>query len=218
VAEQTELERDLRLLETNLRTLEQEYNRFFAGQLPRPPVEIRARVERLLRRYDRAYIQSNSDRFRLNTLQSRFSSFAELWDRAIRAREEGRPGPFFRPRREEPAQEPPPEATTAPAASTPEDAQTAPPGDRLLCTTTLSDPTAERAKVLALYESLLEARRATGNEEALPFHRFAQMVATQVARLNDAGTRDVSFRVSVKDNKVTFTARGSKGGTGEGGK
>lgn len=195
MAEQTDLERDLQVLEANLRRLETEYNMFFAGQLPRPPVEMRARVEKLFRRYDRAYIQSYSDRFRLSSLQARFSAFADLWDRGIRAREEGRPGPFHRPPREEP------EAPPAPASG----------ADRVLCVATVTDPLAEKEKLLALYESLVEARRATGNEEAFPFHRFAQMVKSQVTKLHENGSQEVAFRVAVKDNKVTFTARGLKG-------
>jgi hypothetical protein len=204
VADQTDLERDLRQLEASLRKLETEYNMYFAGTLPRPPLETRTRVEKMLRRYDRAYIQSYADRFRLTTLQSRFSSFTELWDRAIRAREEGRPGPFARPPRVE---EPPP-AQAEPAA----------PKDRVLCEAKVSDPGSDREKVLSLYESLVEARRATGNEEPFPFHRFAQMIKTQVGKLRDSGSGEVAFRVAVKDNKVTFTARGVKAGkAGEGG-
>ena len=73
MAEHTDLERDLKILETTLRRLETEYTMFFAGHLPKPPLETRAKVEALLRRFDRAYIQSYADRFRLNTLQARFS-------------------------------------------------------------------------------------------------------------------------------------------------
>ncbi len=204
MAESTDLERDLRLIETNLRKLETEYNMYFAGHLPRPPVETRNRVEKLLRRYDRAYIQSYADRFRLGTLQSRFSSFVELWDRGTRAREEGRPGPFQHAPREEPPLEESPRRPAAPA------------GDRVVCVTTVSDPVSEREKLLALYESLVEARRATGSEEAVPFHRFAQMVKTQVGKLRDSGSQEVAFRVAVKDNKVTFTAQGKKGKAGGG--
>ncbi len=194
---QHELERDLQILSAELRKLETEYTMFFAKKLPRPPLETRARVEKLLRRYDRAYIQSSADRFRLTTLQNRFSTFADLWDRAIRAREEGRPGPFFHPRVEEP---PPVEAPKpAPPAS----------GEHVVC---VKDPASEREKLLSLYESLMEARRSTGNQEALPFHRFAQMVKTQVDKLHAAGSAEVAFRVGIKDNKVTFTARGTKGG------
>lgn len=200
MAEQTDLERDFRQLEASLRKLETEYTMFFAGHLPRPPLETRTRVEKLLRRFDRAYIQSYSDRFRLSSLQSRFSTFSELWDRGIRAREEGRPGPFYRAPREDPPGAPP-AAAAAPA----------PPADRVLCVATVSDPGAERDKLLALYESLVEARRATGHDEVFPFNRFADMVKTQVARLTAAGSREVAFRVSVKDNKVAFTAKGLKG-------
>ncbi len=203
MAEQSDLERDLRQLEANLRKLETEYNMYFSGILPRPPIETRARVDKLFRRYDRAYIQSYADRFRLTTLQARFSKFTDLWDRAQRAREEGRPGPFSRP----PRAEEPPAPAPAPAA----------PADRVLCVASVADPAHEREKVLALYESLVEARRATGNEEPFPFHRFAQMLKTQVNKLREAGSGEVAFRVSVKDNKVAFTARGVKGGKDEGG-
>jgi hypothetical protein len=192
VAEQSELERDLRQLEVSLRKLETEYNMYFAGTLPRPPVEFRARVEKLFRRYDRAYIQSYADRFRLSTLQARFSKFTDLWDRAQRAREEGRPGPFARP----------PRAESRPAAPAP-----AAQGDHVICVATVGDPAGEKEKVLALYESLIDARRATGNEEPFPFHRFAQMIKTQVNKLRESGSGEVAFRVAVKDNKVAFTAK-----------
>jgi len=120
VAEHTDLERDLKILETTLRRLENEYTMFFAGQLPKPPLETRAKVEALLRRYDRAYIQSYADRFRLNTLQGRFSAFVQLWDRGLRAREEGRPGPYMKPPRET---APPPPAPLQPVmlAAVPQD-------------------------------------------------------------------------------------------------
>jgi hypothetical protein len=198
VAEQTELERDLRQLEATLRTLENEYNMFFSGQLPKPPWDTRRRIEAMLRRFDRAYIQSAIDRFRLGTLQARFSTFAELWDPGLRAREEGRPGPFYKPPR--PAAEPP---APRPAA------------DRVLGSATVSDLARESDKVEALYESLVEARRAVGSDEPFPFHRFAQIVKGQVARLQQAGNREVAFRISVKDGKVAFTARGLKAATPE---
>src|SRR6266850_2415383 len=81
-------------LEADLKQLEAEYNMFFSGRLPKPPWETRARVEALVKRFDRGYIQNTGDRFRFNTLQSRYAAFIDLWDRGQRAREEGRPGPF----------------------------------------------------------------------------------------------------------------------------
>jgi hypothetical protein len=194
VPEHTELERDLRVLEAALRNLETEYNMFFAGQLLKPPLGTRHRVEAILRRFDRAFIQSATDRFRVSTLQSRFSTFADLWDRALRAREEGRPGPFSKAPRE-----------TMPVVPSPQ-----PPADRVVGSATVSDVAREGDKVEALYESLVEARKAVGTDEPLPFHRFARIVKGQVARLQQAGSREVAFRISVKDGKVAFTAQGVK--------
>ncbi len=195
MAEHTELERDLQQLEIALRKLETEYIQFFGGQMPRPPMDTRHRVEAMLRRFDRAYIQSAIDRFRLNTLQSRFSTFAELWDRGLRAREEGRPGPFTKAPR---AAEPPSPPAPAPA------------GDRTLGSATVSDLSRESDKLESLYQSLVEARRETGTDEPLPFHRFAQIVKGQVSKLQQAGHREIAFRVAVKDGRVAFTARGVK--------
>ena len=192
--ELTELERDLHGLEAAIRRLENEYNMYFGGQLPRPPWESRRRVETLLRRMDRAYIQSAVDRFRLSTLQSRFSTFAELWDRAMRAREEGRPGPFSRAGR--------------PVAAAPR--TSAPPAEQVLGTAVVSDLARDGQAVEALYESLLAARRAVGTEEPFPFNRFAEFVKGQVSKLQKAGSRTVAFRVAVKNGKVAFTARGLK--------
>ena len=70
---------------------------FFSGRLPRPPLETRSRIEALVKKWDRGYIQSAADRFQFDTLQRRFQTFIELWDRGLRAREEGRAGPFALP-------------------------------------------------------------------------------------------------------------------------
>jgi hypothetical protein len=189
----TDVERDLQRLEAELRRLEAEYNMFFAGRLPRPPWETRSRVESLVKQYDRAYIQNYGDRFRFTTLQSRFAAFVDLWDRGLRAREEGRSGPF--------AQKPP-------AATTKRG-----PDDRILRVASFQDPVREIDKLTELYESLAEARREVG-EDQVPFHKFAELVKGQVAKLREGGTSEVAFRVAVKNGKVSFTARGLKGAKG----
>lgn len=187
----SELGRDLQVLESELRKLEGEYNMYFAGRLPRPPWETRARVEALVKRLDRSYIQNYGDRFRLSTLQSRFGAFVDLWDRGLRAREEGRPGPFAR---------------------RPTEHKKAPPRheDRILHVASFHDPMKEMDKLHELYESLRDARRELG-EESVPFHKFAELIKGQVAKLRKGGAPEVAFRVAVKDGKVNFTARGLKG-------
>jgi hypothetical protein len=184
-----DVERELQRLEAELRKLEAEYNMFFAGALPRPPWETRNRVEALIKRWDRSYIQSYMDRFRFNTLQARYTTFADLWDRGLRAREEGRPGPFTR--------KPAPSAAAAPS-------------DRIVHVTTLSDPKKEIDKVHELYDRLMDARREVG-DEVVPFHKFVDLVKQQVTQLRKEGSPEVAFRVAVKDGKVNLTARVMKG-------
>jgi hypothetical protein len=186
-----DLDRELAVLEADLKRLEAEYNMFFAGRLPRPPWETRGRVEAMVKRLDRAHIGNYGDRFRFTTLQSRFATFIDLWDRGLRAREEGRPGPFAQPSRK--AEERPKK-----------------PEDRILHVTTFSDPLREMDKLHDLYDSLAEARREAG-QEAIPFHKFTDLIKTQVTTLKEKGSPEVAFRVAVKDGKVNFTARALKG-------
>jgi hypothetical protein len=94
MAEPTNVERDLKTLEVELRRLEAEYNMYFAGRSPRPPIESRRRVTLMVRHLDRQHLSNYAERFRFTALQTRFQSFSELWDRGMRARDEGRPGPF----------------------------------------------------------------------------------------------------------------------------
>ena len=192
MADPTDLQKDLLTLTADLKRLEAEYTMFFAGRLPRPPWETRGRVEALFKRWDRGRITGTADRFRFESLQSRFQKMVEVWDRGLRAREDGRPGPFAAP--------PPRTRTPAPGE-----------GGKVVHVTAFTDPMREMDKVHALYDSLMDARRQLG-EDVVPFHRFAALVKDQVSKLRETGTNEVAFRVAVKDGKVNFTVKGLKEG------
>ncbi len=187
--------RDLAVLEAELKRLEAEYKMFFSGRLPRPPWETRSRVDALIKRLDRSGTGSYADRFRFNTLQSRFSSFIDLWDRGLRAREEGRGGPFAESR---PAPQEKPKR----------------PEDRIVREVRFDSSATDDDQIRELYKSVSEARRTAG-QDAVSFDRFSQLVRTQMSSLRDKGTGDVAFRVAIKDGKVAFSARASKKPEGE---
>ena len=180
------------MLEAELKRLEAEYNMFFAGRLPRPPWETRGRVEAMVKRLDRMHITQHRRQFRFTTLQSRVrdvrrslgSRAARARGRSARARSRSR---GRRPRR-----------------------QPKRPADRILHVTTFSDPLKEMDKLHELYDSLAEARREVG-EDAIPFHKFADLIKTQVGAFKEKGSPEVAFRVAVKHGKVAFTARAMKG-------
>src|SRR3954465_12978247 len=191
MAELSDVQKDLLTLAAGLKQLEAEYNMFFAGRLPRPPWETRNRVQALVKKWDRGYIQSAADRFQFDTLQRRFQTFVDLWDRGLRAREEGRPGPFAQP---------PPKPAPRPGE-----------GEReVVHATSFSDPMREMDKLHSLYDSLMDARRESG-QDVVPFHRFAALVKDQVTKLRSEGSEEVAFRVSVLEGKVNLTVRGTRG-------
>lgn len=191
----THIERNLDRLETDLKRLEAEYNMFFAGRLPKPPLETRSRVEALVKQYDRSHIQNYGDRFRFSTLQSRLAAFIELWDRGIRAREEGRPGPFSHQKGDH-------------------DERPKRPDDRIVWVAAFRDPMHEMDKLHDLYDSLATARREVG-ADPVPFHKFAELVKSQVQKMKTDDSPEVAFRVAVKDGKVNFTARALTGAVEE---
>ena len=195
MARGSDLDQDLNKLEADLRKLEAEYNMFFAGQLPRPPWETRAHVEATVKRLERAGAISGTyaERFRLHTLQSRFATFVDLWDRGLRAREEGRPGPFSRKGRG--------------------DAAVQPRGDRVVYVTVFSDPVREMDRLQDLYERITDVRQELG-EPQVPFHKFAGLIRDKVSAFKKRGAPEVAFRVTVHEGKITFSARGLKGTPG----
>jgi hypothetical protein len=186
----SDVERDMQKLESSLKGLEAQYNMYFAGRLPKPPWDTRAAVEALVKRYDRGFIQNYADRFRFQTLQSRWATLIDLWDKGLRAREEGRPGPFaqHQSKKDEPKK----------------------PTDRIFHVTAFSDVMREQDKLHDLYESLAEARHELGMAP-VPFHKFADLVKNQVKKLNEDGDAEVAFRVAIKDGKVSLTARAMRG-------
>lgn len=199
MAELTEFERDFQLLSAELRKLEGEYTMYFSGRLPRPPWETRGRVEQLFKRWDRKPLDNLMTRFRFQTLQSRFTKFVDLWDRAMRAREEGRASPLGR--RQDPAERQPAVAEPSAGAAVPLVAHTA----------TFRNPREEIDKLTDLYGTLMDARRQAG-EDVVPFHKFAALVKEQVTRLKSRGAPEVTFRVTTVEGRVNLTAKVASAG------
>ncbi len=194
--EPSDIQRDLEILTGELHRLEVEYTKIFTGRLPRPPWETRRRVETIIKRWDRGHIETGVDRFRFSTLQARYATFADLWDREMRAREEGRAGPFSR--------RPPPAAAVPPVPA----AEALPPAP-MRTSFSFTDPLKEMDKLESLYEKVMDARREAGGN-AVPFHKFSDLVRGQVKKLRDSGYASVTFQVTEEHGQVSLTAKGSK--------
>jgi hypothetical protein len=223
----SEFDQEIRALESEIKRLEAEYNMFFAGRLPRLPWERKARVEGMVRSFDRKEKRNTADRFRFQTLQARFVKFLELWDRQLRDREEGGRGTAKRGRAAPPpAESTPPADSPAPSSASrqapgsvpPErDAPSPPPvapppaaqpAERELHVMSFQSKGAESDRVKELYERLAEAKRQVG-ETPLAFERISALVNAQLQK-HASRDADVAFRISVKDGKVSLTVKPSK--------
>ena len=190
---------DLDLLERQIRQLQIEWEKFFAGTERKPPGDLRTKVEALIRSYAYAEIRNNGDRYRYQSLSTRYSTMNELWNKRLRAMEEGRPaahGPKGMHGR--PAVPPPPPPAERRAA-----AATAAAGEFRI-----SRPQDEPDAVRALFDRYLEARKQTGEGGAVRYENFEKIISQQASRiLGEKGGQAVDFRLETKDGKVTLKAR-----------
>ncbi len=182
-------------LDGEIRRLEAEFNMFFAGRLPRPPWETKTRVAALIKKHDNSYIRNTADRFRFESLQSRYQKFIELCDRQLTNRELGRPM-FGAPRRTEGTQ----------GAQRAQGAEAAPgaPGESVVSFGRAA--TDERVK--ELYDQLAAAKQQAG-EAPIAYDRVAALVKAQVSKFSGDGN-NVAFKIAMKDGKVSLTVKAEK--------
>jgi len=82
------IDKQLGKLEDDVRRLKIEFDIFFNGAVKRPPLEARARLESNIKRMLDNRGLSYAQRYKLNSLVSRFTSYRELWRRTLRSRGE----------------------------------------------------------------------------------------------------------------------------------
>jgi len=194
------LPEDLDRLDVAIRQLQVKWDLFFNGAEKKPPSELQAQVETLVRRHAGTDIRNNAERFRYQSLSARFTTFNELWQKRLRAREEGKVFGMHGLRAEQ--LPPPPPAAPAPAAP-----RAAGPGARQ-GEFRVSDPSADVSSVKALYERFAEERRRAGEGPPPAFESFRDLIGQQTARIREQkGASAVDFRLETKDGKVSLKAR-----------
>ena len=189
---------DLDILERSFRQLQIEWEKFFGGVEKKPPTDMRARVEALIKKYAYAEIRNNTERFRYQTLASRYATFNELWNKRMRAIEEGRPmgihGIYERRVAPPPVYAPPTPAARAAASGGGE--------------VRVKDPGGDTDAVRSLFDRFLEARKAAGEAAPVKFESFQKIISQQAARiLSEKGAQAVDFRLETKDGKVSLKAK-----------
>lgn len=86
--EAASMDKQLAKLEEDIRKLKIDFDIYFNGATKRPPLETRARLESHIKRIMDNRSLTYAQRYQLNALISRFTSYRELWRRGMRARGE----------------------------------------------------------------------------------------------------------------------------------
>jgi hypothetical protein len=188
-------ERDLQTLENAIRDLNAQYDAFLFGSSSKPPLEVRRRVHMLIRRLSGEEADSAAERFRFTTLQGRYNTLCERWDRLQAEKEAGRrPGIYGHFTRLPAADfEPRPNVRSPVSVEEPET-----PGGQ--------DP------VRDLFDRYVAAKRARGEDVAgLDFESFSAKVARERESLRGQfGGAEIEFDVVERDGKVRLVARAKK--------
>jgi hypothetical protein len=82
------IDKQLGKLEDAVRRLKIDFDIFFNGAVKRPPLEARARLESQIKRISDNRAMTYAQRYKLNGLVSRFTSYREHWRRTLRAKGE----------------------------------------------------------------------------------------------------------------------------------
>lgn len=189
------IERDLATLEQGITLLKIDYERFFAGDLRTPPVATRRRVEDVLRKVGNVDVERAAERFRLQSIQSRYTALSELWDKRLLAKEQGRRLGVRPPPPEEVHDVRPPRGDVRPSATV---------------------KGRGRIDLSPLFERYCAARQALGEDVSkLRYERFEELVKKQAAEIRrSTGAARLVFEIQTIDGRVRLIGRPAAGTKG----
>ena len=181
---QSGFEEDIARIEVGIKRLKVHYDMFFVGALSYEPRELRAQVEKLIRRHSNSSKLKYAERFQFNALVSRFNSLSELWAKTTRKMEEG----DFRSR------------TKMDQYGLKE---------RLIARARLPEQNVKERDLRRLYRKFTEARRISGEEKRrVSYDTFVRGISSQTQRLRkESGCAEIELRVVLRDQKVQVKAR-----------
>ena len=185
-------EEDLKTLERSTRLLRVEWEKFFSGLERFPPHHHMRRTEKIIRRYAGGEIQNSGRRFLYQSLTARFNTYKDMWNKRLRAMEEGRPAGFHGTK-----------AAKAPPASPRARPQAGSRGEFRI-----QNKLGDAETVQQLFEQFVEARKDLGEPANVKFESFQKLIAQQTDRiLSQKEAVSVAFRLDTKGGRVSLKAR-----------
>ena len=200
------VEDDLARIDEGILKLQRDWERFFSGQERKAPFEARQKLDRMVRRYAGVEIRSNGLRFRMQSLTAKYNALAYMWNRRLRALEEGRPRGLAPLRTQRPGAIDVPSSALAPDSS----GSSGPPSRRP--EVRISTLREDSDGLKNLFDQFKAARTANGESE-IGFEAFGRLIARERLRLlEEKDAVAVDFRVATQSGKVALKMKPIRGG------
>jgi len=190
-------DRELRVLEEALRRLNAEYDGFLYGTTSKPPIPTRRHVEEMVRRLNASEDMSSAERYRFATLQGRFASLIERWDRLQGEKEAGRRPGLYGHFREGADSDAGPSRGGRPNAAAPASVQEERRG------------LSARGSDHDLFERYVAAKKSRGEDvSGYRLEGFLEGLERERRKVRERfGEGDIVFDVAERDGKVRLVAR-----------
>ena len=167
-------------LDRDIRQLKIEFERCFNGSLRIPPEEFRQAVRQQIQALRATHMPALVDRFRLSTLEARFNTLNELFNRRLRDREEGLTPALGRPAPGTPRHYDPYKGIVV-GSSPPQEA------------------------IQALYRELYDDETPSATANFAKFHTY---LLSQMETIRErSGCEEVSFRIATEGGGLKLKAK-----------
>lgn len=207
---------DLGQIEKDIRRLKIEYEQFFGGGRARPPADTQWRLETMMKRYsDRGAEMSFAQRFRFNNLAQTYAKYVDMWRKKTMQKEGATSQHHFgsaakaieAARAQQASLREAVESSVSVAASSVLRAAKSR-EDAAAFALSFSDPDREQAKIVKLYQKLVEAHTESGENAAAPnLQAFERFVRKKTQELKDKGGNEIEYSVTIQDGRVKLKAR-----------
>ena len=203
------VDEELNMLEDSMRRLKIEYDVFFGGGSKKPPADTEWRVQSLIKKFSDSGKMNFSQRFRYNSIAQKYAIFSDLWRKKMKVKEEGYSRPQdallgvqgMRTEEEHKA-----EAALSGEAGANAEAKAGDPGApfSVVC----ADADADHARVQALYEAMMNAKKQAGENAGASFDSFKMFVKSKTEQIRkDFGCHAVEYSVELENGQVKLKAK-----------
>jgi hypothetical protein len=186
-------ERELRVLDEALRRLTAECDAFLYGSVSKPPTSTRKHIEEMVRRLNASESMSSAERYRFSTLQGKFSTLTERFERLLAEKEAGRrPGLYGHFQAHGGASPAPPGPNAEKPASVIEERRASP-----------ADSDRD------LFDRYVAAKKARGEDvSGYRLEGFLEGLERERRKVRERfGESDIAFEVAERDGRVRLIAK-----------